>query len=57
MPDNLPELRDIHIPHDISNFPLGYGWFVLACVILGCWLGYKLIRLAIIKSKKLDQFL
>ncbi len=53
MPDNLPELRDIHIPHDISNFPLGYGWLVILFTIIFAWLFYKLIRLAVTKSKKL----
>lgn len=53
MPDNLPELRDIHIPQEISNFPLGYGWWVLLVTIFFVWVAYKLIRLAIIKSKKL----
>lgn len=34
--DNLPELRDIHLPsEEISIFPLAYGWWmVLAIVIL-----------------------
>ena len=52
MPDNLPELRDIHIPNNLPDFPLGYGWWV---VIIGCilaWLMFKSIRFAIIKSKK-----
>ena len=53
MPDNLPELRDIHVPPAISDFPLGYGWFVVIFVILGIWFAYKLIRLLIVKSKKL----
>ncbi len=53
MSDNLPELRDIHIPQDVSNFPLGYGWLVLLCTILGGIILYKLIRIAIIKSRKL----
>ena len=53
MPDNLPELRDIHIPQDISNFPLGYGWLVILSIILGSFLFYKIIRLAIVKSRKL----
>lgn len=40
--DNLPELRDIHLPSEsISIFPLGYGWWyvlagVLAIVVLIC---------------------
>lgn len=53
MPDNLPQLRDIHLPQDITNFPLGYGWIVILCLIFGCWLAYKLIHLALLKSKKL----
>lgn len=53
MPDNLPELRDIHIPQDISNFPLGYGWLVILVAILVIWSAYKLIRLIIAKSRKL----
>ena len=28
--DNLPELRDIHLPSDgVSIFPLAYGWWGL----------------------------
>ncbi len=28
--DNLPELRDIHLPDgDISWFPIAYGWWVI----------------------------
>ena len=53
MPDNLPELRDIHIPHDISNFPLGDGWLVVLVTLLMVWSTYKLIRLIIAKSKKI----
>ena len=53
MPDNLPELRDIHIPQDISNFPMGYGWLVIICAVLVCFIAYKLIRIAIVKSRKL----
>lgn len=53
MPENLPQLRDIHIPPAVSEFPLGYGWWIILFIILAIWIGYKLVRLAIIKSKKL----
>lgn len=53
MPDNLPELRDIHIPQDISNFPLGYGWLVLLGILLGSFILYKITRLAVVKSRKI----
>ena len=52
MPDNLPELRDIHIPQDLSSFPMGYGWWVIVLICILSWGAYKFIRLAIIKSKK-----
>lgn len=53
MPDNLPELRDIHIPQDISNFPLGYGWLVILGILLGSFILYKITRLAVVKSRKI----
>lgn len=35
MNDNLPELRDIHLPQGVSLFPVAYGWWlVLAGIIL-----------------------
>lgn len=35
MNDNLPELRDIHLPEGVSLFPIAYGWWlVLAAIIL-----------------------
>lgn len=54
MPDNnLPELRDIHLPDGVSAFPPVYGWWVIAAAIIGIfiliWAG-KIIRR---KSKKL----
>lgn len=39
MQDNLPELRDIHLPLEVSPFPIAYGWWlILAGVILGIFL-------------------
>lgn len=46
--DNLPELRDIHLPsEDVSIFPLAYGWwYVLLGIVLsvGCFYIIRLIR-------------
>ena len=53
MPDNLPELRDIHLPEGVSAFPPAYGWFVIAAVLIGLFFLGKLIKLARQKSKKL----
>ncbi|MBQ8481052.1 MAG: DUF4381 domain-containing protein [Alphaproteobacteria bacterium] len=34
--DNLPELRDIHLPADgVPFFPLAYGWWFLLLSIIG----------------------
>ena len=48
MQDNLPELRDIHLPSgDISFFPLAYGWWVLAGVLAAVvLLAWKLLAAA-----------
>lgn len=36
MNENLPELRDIHLPADVSVWPLAYGWWLLAAgIVLG----------------------
>lgn len=35
MDENLPELRDIHLPLEVSPFPIAYGWWlILAGIIL-----------------------
>lgn len=52
MQDNLPQLRDIHLPDGVSAWPPAYGWFVLAAALV---LAIVLIRLTLIlrrKSKK-----
>ena len=53
MQDNLPELRDIHLPSgDISFFPLAYGWWVLAGVLAAVVLLAWLTRFLLQRSKK-----
>lgn len=51
--DNLPELRDIHIPDGVSAFPPAYGWWL---ILLGAVAAFILAELFIIlrrTSKKL----
>ena len=50
--DNLPLLRDIHLPEDVSAFPPGYGWAVIAGVLVLSYAGYRLFRYLKVKSKK-----
>ena len=41
--DNLPELRDIHLPTDgIPFFPLAYGWWLLLLAIISLIVAIKL---------------
>ncbi len=43
--DNLPELRDIHLPsEDISIFPLAYGWWYILAGMVILVIGSYLIR-------------
>ena len=52
MEQNLPELRDIHLPDGVSLFPPAYGWWVILGSVL---LLLALIELFLIlrrKSKK-----
>lgn len=53
MQDNLPELRDIHLPtEEISIFPLAYGWWVILAVIIGAVALFFAVRCLLRKSKK-----
>ena len=52
MPDNLPELRDIHLPDGVSVFPLAYGWWLILLALLAIVSLYYIVRLLYIKSKK-----
>lgn len=51
--DNLPEIRDIHIPEGVSFFPIAYGWWVILVGIIGAFLLIKLVVIAIRASKRL----
>lgn len=50
--DNLPELRDIHIPNGVSIFPLAYGWWMIIIAIIFLTISYKIIKTFIKNSKK-----
>lgn len=52
MQDNLPELRDIHLPDGVSVFPLAYGWWVIVLSIIGAIVLIKIILYLRRKSKK-----
>lgn len=53
MNDNLPELRDIHLP-ETTNFlwPIAYGWWLIAGTILGIIILYYAFSYYKRKSKK-----
>lgn len=53
MQENLPLLRDIHIPEGVSAFPPAYGWWVILACVLGLILLYQIIKFIRSKSKKL----
>jgi hypothetical protein len=46
-PLQLP-LRDIHLPGDVSMWPLAYGWWILIVIIaataIASWLWYKRVQ-------------
>jgi hypothetical protein len=46
LPADLLALKDIHLPEQISHYPIAYGWWILAVLIL--WV----IVIAVIKIKK-----
>lgn len=50
--DNLPELRDIHLPDGVSIFPPAYGWWVILAALISVILLYELISILRRKSKK-----
>ena len=50
--DDLPELRDIHLPEPIGLFPLGYGFISSICILVFAALVFFFWRKAYLKSKK-----
>ena len=46
--NNIPEIRDIHIPQGVSIYPLAYGWWVVLVVgilsIVGMWFVFWAIK-------------
>lgn len=53
MQDNLPELRDIHLPIDVSIWPPAYGWGVILLAVILLFIMIELWRFLRRKSKKL----
>ncbi len=53
MPDNLPELRDIHLPDGVSAFPPAYGWWIILATIIALVTLVYMISIIRRKSKKL----
>ena len=52
--NNLPELRDIHLPQDgVSFFPLAPGWWIIITLIVGLFVLYKLIRFIRLTSARI----
>ena len=51
--DNLPELRDIHLPDvDISWFPIAYGWWIILGTLTAALILTELLLYLRRKSKK-----
>jgi len=51
--DNLPELRDIHIPDGVSVFPPAYGWWLMLLALLFMVFLYHSLKIYRYRSKKL----
>ena len=52
MEQNLPELRDIHLPDGVSPFPPAYGWWVILGSVLLLLVLTELFLFIRRKSKK-----
>ena len=50
--NNLPEIKDIHIPDAVSVFPLAYGWWVIIAFIIALFFLIKIVLFIIKTSKK-----
>lgn len=49
LPANTLELKDIHVPEQISDFPIAYGWWILGGVLI------LIIITIIIKMRKVAK--
>ena len=53
MENNLPDLRDIHLPADaVSFWPLAYGWWIILFSVIFLFLSIWAVRFLLRKSKK-----
>lgn len=52
LPANPLALKDIHVPEQITNYPIAYGWWILAVLIL---LAIVITIVKIKKSSKRNQ--
>jgi primosomal protein N' len=52
LPANPLALQDIHVPEPITNYPIAYGWWILAALIL---LAIVLIIVKVKKTAKRNQ--
>jgi primosomal protein N' len=52
LPANPLALQDIHVPEPITNYPVAYGWWILAALIL---LAFVLIIVKFKKTAKRNQ--
>ena len=50
--DNLPLLKDIHLPDPIWWFPMGYGWWFVILLPIAVYFAYRLSKFLYAKSKK-----
>ena len=50
--NNLPLLKDVHIPVDTWLFPLGYGWLLIILLLIFAYAFYKSFKFIRSKSKK-----
>lgn len=54
--DNLSELRDIHLPEQISLFPLGYGSVLFMVILVFLVFSWPYFRRLYLQSKKKYAF-
>ena len=52
LPANTLELKDIHVPEQITNFPIAYGWWILTALII---VAIVIVIVKIKKSAKRNQ--